>query len=237
MSLPKLNVPTYQLVLPSTEKKIKFRPFLVKEQKLLLMAQNSNDKGEMIQAIAQIIENCTFGKVKGSEAYMFDLEYIFLQIRRKSVGDKIDLNVLCEDDGETRVPVQVDFILSFWDSNNDDNHTNEIQLNKDVKIIMGYPTLETADRLKEDIEKDESLFTGIKHSIFQIIDGDTIYNRVDMEDKELDEFVESMSQKNLNDILEFFKTMPKLTHTIKFTNPKTKKKNKVTVEGIENFFI
>ncbi|OUX54425.1 MAG: hypothetical protein CBE47_00920 [Pelagibacteraceae bacterium TMED287] len=235
MSLPKLNVPTYQLVLPSTEKKIKFRPFLVKEQKLLLMAQNSNDKGEMIQAIAQIIENCTFGKVKGSEAYMFDLEYIFLQIRRKSVGDKIDLNVLCEDDGETRVPVQVD--LKDVEVQVDDNHTNEIQLNKDVKIIMGYPTLETADRLKEDIEKDESLFTGIKHSIFQIIDGDTIYNRVDMEDKELDEFVESMSQKNLNDILEFFKTMPKLTHTIKFTNPKTKKKNKVTVEGIENFFI
>ena len=235
MSLPKLNVPTYQLVLPSTEKKIKFRPFLVKEQKLLLMAQNSNDKGEMIQAIAQIIENCTFGKVKGSEAYMFDLEYIFLQIRRKSVGDKIDLNVLCEDDGETRVPVQVD--LKDVEVQVDDNHTNEIQLNKNVKIIMGYPTLETADRLKEDIEKDESLFTGIKHSIFQIIDGDTIYNRVDMEDKELDEFVESMSQKNLNDILEFFKTMPKLTHTIKFTNPKTKKKNKVTVEGIENFFI
>ena len=235
MSLPKLNVPTYQLVLPSTEKKIKFRPFLVKEQKLLLMAQNSNDKGEMIQAIAQIIENCTFGKVKGSEAYMFDLEYIFLQIRRKSVGDKIDLNVLCEDDGETRVPVQVD--LKDVEVQVDDNHTNEIQLNKDVKIIMGYPTLETADRLKEDIEKDESLFTGIKHSIFQIIDGDTIYNRVDMEDKELDEFVESMSQKNLNDILEFFKTMPKLTHTIKFTNPKTKKKNTVTVEGIENFFI
>ncbi len=235
MSLPKLNVPTYQLVLPSTEKKIKFRPFLVKEQKLLLMAQNSNDKNEMIEAIAQIIENCTFGKVKGSEAYMFDLEYIFLQIRRKSVGDKIDLNVLCEDDGETRVPVEVN--LKDVEVQVGDNHTNEIQLNKDVKIIMGYPTLETASQLKEDIEKDESLFTGIKHSIFQIIDGDTIYNKVDMEDKELDEFVESMSQKNLNDILEFFKTMPKLTHTIKFTNPKTKKKNKVTVEGIENFFI
>ena len=234
MSLPKLNTPTYQLVLPSTEKKIKFRPFLVKEQKLLLMAQNSNDKSEMIQAIAQIIENCTFGKVKGSEAYMFDLEYIFLQIRRKSVGDKIDLNVLCEDDGETRVPVQVN--LKDVEVQVDDNHTNEIQLNKDVKIIMGYPTLETADRLKEDIEKNESLFTGIKHSIFQIIDGDTIYNKVDMEDKELDEFVESMSQKNLNDILDFFKTMPKLAHTIKFTNPKTKKKNKVTVEGIEKFF-
>ena len=235
MSLPKLNTPTYQLVLPSTEKKIKFRPFLVKEQKLLLMAQNSNDKNEMIEAIAQIIENCTFGKVKGSEAYMFDLEYIFLQIRRKSVGDKIDLNVLCEDDGETRVPVEVN--LKDVEVQVGDNHTNEIQLNKDVKIIMGYPTLETADRLKEDIEKDESLFTGIKHSIFQIIDGDTIYNKVDMEDKELDEFVESMSQKNLNDILDFFKTMPKLAHTIKFTNPKTKKKNKVTVEGIENFFI
>lgn len=234
MSLPKLNTPTYQLVLPSTEKKIKFRPFLVKEQKLLLMAQNSNDKSEMIQAIAQIIENCTFGKVKGSEAYMFDLEYIFLQIRRKSVGDKIDLNVLCEDDGETRVPVEVN--LKDVEVQVGDNHTNEIQLNKDVKIIMGYPTLETAGQLKEDIKKDESLFTGIKHSIFQIIDGDTIYNKVDMEDKELDEFVESMSQKNLNDILDFFKTMPKLAHTIKFTNPKTKKKNKVTVEGIENFF-
>jgi len=235
MSLPKLNTPTYQLVLPSTEKKIKFRPFLVKEQKLLLMAQNSNDKNEMIQSIAQIIENCTFGKVKGSEAYMFDLEYIFLQIRRKSVGDKIELNVLCEDDGETRVPVEVN--LKDVEVQVGDNHTNEIQLNKDVKIIMGYPTLETASQLKEDIEKDESLFTGIKHSIFQIIDGDTIYNRVDMEDKELDEFVESMSQKNLNDILDFFKTMPKLAHTIKFTNPKTKKKNTVTVEGIENFFI
>ena len=235
MSLPKLNTPTYQLVLPSTEKKIKFRPFLVKEQKLLLMAQNSNDKNEMIQSIAQIIENCTFGKVKGSEAYMFDLEYIFLQIRRKSVGDKIELNVLCEDDGETRVPVEVN--LKDVEVQVGDNHTNEIQLNKDVKIIMGYPTLETASQLKEDIEKDESLFTGIKHSIFQIIDGDTIYNRVDMEDKELDEFVESMSQKNLNDILDFFKTMPKLAHTIKFTNPKTKKKNKVTVEGIESFFI
>ena len=234
MSLPKLNTPTYQLVLPSTEKKIKYRPFLVKEQKLLLMAQNSNDKNEMIEAIAQIIENCTFGKVKGSEAYMFDLEYIFLQIRRKSVGDKIDLNVLCEDDGETRVPVEVN--LKDVEVQVGDNHTNEIQLNKDVKIIMGYPTLETASQLKEDIEKDESLFTGIKHSIFQIIDGDTIYNKVDMEDKELDEFVESMSQKNLNDILDFFKTMPKLAHTIKFTNPKTKKKNKVTVEGIENFF-
>jgi len=235
MSLPKLNTPTYQLVLPSTEKKIKFRPFLVKEQKLLLMAQNSNDKNEMIEAIAQIIENCTFGKVKGSEAYMFDLEYIFLQIRRKSVGDKIELNVLCEDDGETRVPVEVN--LKDVEVQVGDNHTNEIQLNKDVKIIMGYPTLETASQLKEDIEKDESLFTGIKHSIFQIIDGDTIYNKVDMEDKELDEFVESMSQKNLNDILDFFKTMPKLAHTIKFTNPKTKKKNTVTVEGIENFFI
>ena len=159
---------------------------------------------------------------KGSEAYMFDLEYIFLQIRRKSVGDKIDLNVLCEDDGETRVPVEVN--LKDVEVQVGDNHTNEIQLNKDVKIIMGYPTLETASQLKEDIEKDESLFTGIKHSIFQIIDGDTIYNKVDMEDKELDEFVESMSQKNLNDILDFFKTMPKLAHTIKFTNPKTKKK-------------
>ena len=235
MSLPKLNTPTYQLVLPSTEKKIKFRPFLVKEQKLLLMAQNSNDKNEMIEAIAQIIENCTFGKVKGSEAYMFDLEYIFLQIRRKSVGDKIDLNVLCEDDGETRVPVEIN--LKDVEVQVSDNHTNEIKLNKNIKIIMAYPTLETANKLKNDLENEESTFNVIKHSIFQIIDGDTIYNRVDMEDEDLGEFIESMSQKNLDDILEFFKTMPKLSHTIKFTNPKTKKENTTVVEGIENFFI
>jgi len=166
---------------------------------------------------------------------MFDLEYIFLQIRRKSVGDKIDLNVLCEDDGETRVPVEVN--LKDVEVQVNENHTNEIKLNKNIKIIMAYPTLETADKLKNDLENEESTFNVIKHSIFQIIDGDTIYNRVDMEDEDLGEFIESMSQKNLDDILEFFKTMPKLSHTIKFTNPKTKKENTTVVEGIENFFI
>ena len=235
MSLPKLNTPTYQLVLPSTEKKIKFRPFLVKEQKLLLMALESGKPEEMLTAVKDIVKSCTFESINPEDYPLFDLEYIFLQIRRKSVGDKIDLNVLCEDDGETRVPVEVN--LKDVEVQVNENHTNEIKLNKNIKIIMAYPTLETADKLKNDLENEESTFNVIKHSIFQIIDGDTIYNRVDMEDEDLGEFIESMSQKNLDDILEFFKTMPKLSHTIKFTNPKTKKENTTVVEGIENFFI
>jgi len=234
MGLPKLNTPTYDLVLPSTEETIKFRPFLVKEQKLLLMAQSSKNKKEMLDAIAQIMNNCTFGKINAQEAFVFDVEYVFLQIRRKSVGDKVTLNLLCEDDGITRVPTEID--LGKIAIEVGENHTNEIILNDDVKMIMGYPKIHTMDKINLDKSADETSLDIISHCVYQIIDGDKVYEMSDISSEELTEFIESMNQKNLEDILTFFNTMPKLRHEIKVINPNTNVENTINIEGIDSFF-
>ena len=229
MGLPKLNTPTYELVLPSTEETIKYRPFLVKEQKLLLLAQESKNKKEMLDAISQIIENCTFGKINGKESYVFDVEYVFLQIRRKSIGDKITLNVLCEDDGTTRVPTEID--LSDIKVEVGENHTNKIQLTDDVQLIMTYPRIYTIDSINSDNSYDI-----VVKCVQQIIEGDKIHEKVDMNDKDLVDFIESMSTDNLNDVLKFFDTMPKIKHQIKVINPNTNVENTINMEGIESFF-
>ena len=229
MGLPKLNTPTYELVLPSTEETIKFRPFLVKEQKLLLMAQTSKNKKEMLDAISQIIENCTFGKINSKEAYIFDVEYVFLQIRRKSIGDKITLNLLCNDDGITRVPTEID--LNDVKVEIGDNHTNKIQLTDDVQLIMTYPRIYTIDSINSDNSYDI-----VVKCVQQIIEGDKIHEKVDMNDKDLVDFIESMSTDNLNDVLKFFDTMPKIKHEIKVINPNTNVENTINMEGIESFF-
>jgi len=229
MGLPKLNTPTYELVLPSTEETIKYRPFLVKEQKLLLLAQESKNKKEMLDAISQIIENCTFGTINGKESYVFDVEYVFLQIRRKSIGDKITLNVLCEDDGTTRVPTEID--LSDIKVEVGENHTNKIQLTDDIQLIMSYPKIYTIDSINSDNSYDI-----VVKCVQQIIEGDKIHEKVDMNDKDLVDFIESMSTDNLNDVLKFFDTMPKIKHEIKVINPNTNVENTINMEGIESFF-
>ena len=229
MGLPKLNTPTYELVLPSTEEKIKYRPFLVKEQKLLLLAQESENKKEMLDAISQIIENCTFGKINSKEAYVFDVEYVFLQIRRKSIGDKITLNLLCDDDGTTRVPTEID--LNDVKVEIGDNHTNKIQLTDDVQLIMTYPRIYTIDSINSDNSYDI-----VVKCVHQITEGDKIYERVDMSDEDLIEFIESMNTDNLNSVLDFFDTMPKIKHQIKVINPNTNVENTINMEGIESFF-
>lgn len=229
MGLPKLNTPTYELVLPSTEETIKYRPFLVKEQKLLLLAQESKNKKEMLDAISQIIENCTFGKINGKESYVFDVEYVFLQIRRKSIGDKITLNVLCEDDGTTRVPTEID--LSDIKVEIGENHTNKIQLTDDIQLIMSYPKIYTIDSINSDNSYDI-----VVKCVQQIIEGDKIHEKVDMNDKDLVDFIESMSTDNLNDVLKFFDTMPKIKHQINVINPNTNVENTINMEGIESFF-
>ena len=229
MGLPKLNTPTYELVLPSTEETIKYRPFLVKEQKLLLLAQESKNKKEMLDAISQIIENCTFGTINGKESYVFDVEYVFLQIRRKSIGDKITLNVLCEDDGTTRVPTEID--LSDIKVEIGENHTNKIQLTDDIQLIMSYPKIYTIDSINSDNSYDI-----VVKCVQQIIEGDKIHEKVDMNDKDLVDFIESMSTDNLNDVLKFFDTMPKIKHEIKVINPNTNVENTINMEGIESFF-
>ena len=229
MGLPKLNTPTYELVLPSTEETIKYRPFLVKEQKLLLLAQESENKKEMLDAISQIIENCTFGKINSKEAYVFDVEYVFLQIRRKSIGDKITLNLLCDDDGTTRVPTEID--LNDVKVEIGDNHTNKIQLTDDVQLIMTYPRIYTIDSINSDNSYDI-----VVKCVQQIIEGDKIHEKVDLNDKAFVDFIESMSTDNLNDVLKFFDTMPKIKHQIKVINPNTNVENTINMEGIESFF-
>jgi len=229
MGLPKLNTPTYELVLPSTEETIKYRPFLVKEQKLLLLAQESENKKDMLDAISQIIENCTFGKINSKEAYVFDVEYVFLQIRRKSIGDKITLNLLCDDDGTTRVPTEID--LNDVKVEIGDNHTNKIQLTDDVQLIMTYPRIYTIDSINSDNSYDI-----VVKCVHQITEGDKIYERVDMSDEDLIEFIESMNTDNLNSVLDFFDTMPKIKHQIKVINPNTNVENTINMEGIESFF-
>ena len=229
MGLPKLNTPTYELVLPSTEEKIKYRPFLVKEQKLLLIAQESKDKKQLLNALSIIMNNCTFGKINVQESYVFDVEYVFLQLRRKSVGDKVTLNLLCDDDGTTRVPTEID--LNDVKVEIGDNHTNKIQLTDDVQLIMTYPRIYTIDSINSDNSYDI-----VVKCVHQITEGDKIYERVDMSDEDLIEFIESMNTDNLNSVLDFFDTMPKIKHQIKVINPNTNVENTINMEGIESFF-
>ena len=233
MALPKLNAPTYELELPSTGEKIKYRPFLVKEQKNLMLAVESEEDSQIKNAIAELISACTFEKIKPFEIPMFDIEYMFLRLRGKSVGEKVKVNVLCPDDNETRVDVNID--LEKVGVQLEEKHTNEINITDDIKIIMRYPTLNDMDQFKEKQEVEQT-FDVMKRCIAEIHDGETIHLRIDISENELDEFVESLTTNSFEQMQEFFKTMPKVLHVATVKNPKTKKKNKVIIEGIQSFF-
>ena len=234
MALPKLNSLTYELNLPSTDGKLKYRPFLVKEQKALMIAQESDDEKLMETTFAQIINDCVLDDVDPYAMPMFDIEYIFLKIRGKSVGEKVKLNVLCPDDEETYVDVEID--LEEVDVQMDENHTNIVQITDDISMIMKYPCLKDMSGFTLNTGT-ENLFSLIKKCIHEIHDGDTVHNKVDMSEKELDEFIDSMSTENFEGLSNFFETMPKLRHVIKTKNPKTKKKVEITIEGIQSFFV
>ena len=233
MALPQLNTATYELKLPSTGKTIKYRPFLVKEQKILMLAQESEDDKQVERAFADIISSCTFEKLNPYKMPLFDIEYIFLRLRGKSVGDKVPLNVLCPDDEKTRVDVEIN--LEDVGVLTSDDHTNEIELTKDIKIIMKYPTLSDMTGFSDKGEV-LSIFEMIKNCIQEIHSGDEIYNSVDISTKELDEFIGNMSTQNFEEVSKFFETMPKLQHIIKVKNPKTKKTGEVRIEGMQSFF-
>jgi len=233
MSLPQLNTATYELKLPSTGKTIKYRPFLVKEQKILMLAQETENEKEIEKAFADIISSCTFDKLSPYKMPLFDIEYIFLRLRGKSVGEKVTLNVLCPDDKETRVDVEIN--LEDVGVITNDDHTNEVELTEDIKIIMKYPTLSDMAGFGEKGEV-LSIFEMIKNCIYEIHSGEEIYNRVDVSSEELDEFIGNMSTQNFNELNKFFDTMPKLQHVIKVKNPKTKKTGEVTLVGLHDFF-
>ena len=231
MALPKLNTPTYELDLPSTGEKIKFRPFLVKEQKLLLIAQESEDDKQIMETMQKLVGSCTFGKIDAIVSPLFDIEYVFLKLRSKSVGSKIKVNILCPDDEETQVPVDID--LDEVECQMTEDHTNVIKITDKVKMVMGYPQLLHLHNLKE--MKAADTFKLVSKCVNEIHDGDTIHNRVDIKDKELEEFVDQMDTKQLQRIMDFFETMPKIRHVVSVTNPNTKVTSDVSIEGMNNF--
>ena len=234
MALPKLNTITYELNLPSTGEKIEYRPFLVKEQKALLIAQESDDAKQIEKAFAQIINDCVVDNIDPYNMPMFDIEYVFLRIRGKSVGETVKLKVLCPDDEKTRVDVEVN--LEEVDVQMSVEHTNIIELTKDISMVMKYPCLKDMTGFDEDGDIT-NIFEMIKRCVHEVHDGETVYNKIDMSESELDEFIDSMSTENFEKITNFFDTMPKLIHVIEVKNPKTKKKSEIPIEGLQSFFV
>jgi len=236
MALPMINVPTYELVVPSTDEKVKYRPFLVKEEKILLMAMESGENTDLLQAVKDIVSQCTFGKLKLGDMPMFDVEYIFLQIRSKAVGEVSTLRILCQDDGETYAKVEVD--LTKIEVQVDDTHTNKIELSDEMGVIMKYPTIDSfADNGIEEM-KPSNMIDVIVTCISQIYDkkGEEVYDSKDSTKEELIEFVEQMNTEQFKDVQKFFDTMPKLKHEVTVKNPKTKVKSKVVLSGLSDFF-
>ncbi len=234
MALPKLNTVTYELTLPSTGKQVEYRPFLVKEQKALMIAQESGEDKQIEKAFAQIINNCVLDDIDPYALPMFDVEYVFLRIRGKSVGEKVKLSLLCPDDEKTRVDVEIN--LEEVDVQMSVDHNNTIELSDGISMVMKYPCL--GDMTGFDAEGEvKSLFEMIKRCVHEIHHGETIYNKVDISDKELDEFIGSMTSDNFEQVTNFFNTMPKLIHVVEVKNPKTKKKSEIPIEGLQSFFV
>ena len=237
MALPKLEHPTYELEIPSTGKKIKYRPFVVKEEKVLLLALQSDDAESIQDAVRNLLTACIQTRgVKIDELATFDLEYIFLQIRAASVGEMIEMQVTCLDDGETRVTTQIN--LHNVKVIKPEGHTNKIMLDDKVGVIMKYPGF---DRFVEGsiIEKNvtsDDVFEILADSIDQMFDADTVYDSSTTTRKEKIEFVEKFTNEQFEKIQKFFETAPKLSHTFSVVNPKTGEKSEYTIEGLQSFF-
>ena len=233
MALPVLNTQTFELNIPSTDEKIKYRPFLVKEEKILLQAQEG-DGDEVTNAILQIVDNCTFGKVQVDKLPSFDIEYIFLNIRSKSVGEKVNLNLAFPGDEKVKVPTEVDLTKVIVEM--DDDHNNVVELTDTVKVIMKYPTVKTFQGL--DLTKFTATDTInlTANCIHQIINGVETHEAADLSKKEIEEFLENLTQAQFTSIQKFFASMPKLTMNVKITHPKTKKKGTVKLQGLRSFF-
>ena len=231
--LPKLDTPTYRLTLPSTGGEIEYRPFLVKEQKLLMMAQESEDDEQIVNAVTSLVKTCTFDKVDADDSPMFDIEYIFLQIRGKSVGEKIQLQLICPDDEETTVDTEVD--INDISVQMIDEHTNEVQITDTVKLFLKYPVLKDMKGLMTDVNEMEQIFSILTKCVHEIHYDEQIFSRIDMSEKDLDEFIDQLTTNQFEGISNFFDTMPKLRHVIPITNPKTNVKSEVVVEGLASF--
>jgi len=236
MPLPKLVVPEYELELPSTRETVKYRPFLVKEEKLLLTAMQLGEEKDMMNAVKTIIKNCTNLKGRVEELSTFDIEYVFLRIRSKSVGEVSRVMVTCPDDGETQVEVDID--LEQINVVFPEGHKTKIELTDDVGVIMKYPSLDMFIKMNfvgEDITVD-NMFELSVSCMSQIYEGEEVYDCRSYTKKEVMEFLEGLKSDQFQKVQEFFTTMPKLEHEIEVENPKTNVKSTVKLEGLGSFF-
>jgi hypothetical protein len=240
MPLPKINTPTYELVLPSSGKKLKYRPFLVREEKILIMALETEDSKQITQAVVDILSSCILSKgVKLDNLATFDIEYLFLNVRSKSVGEQVELNVTCPDDNVTSVPVSIDIDSIKVKKNK--NHKNIIKLDDSLSLKLRYPSMKQfVDTNFEAAEETNSEVNSTLDMIISCID--SIYNEEEswpaseQTKKELEDFIDQLNTKQFKLIEEFFETMPKLTHSIKIKNPKTNVESTVILEGLASFF-
>ena len=238
MPLPKINTPTYELVLPSSGKKIKYRPFLVREEKILIMALETEDQKQITRAVIDILSSCIITKgIKLDKLATFDIEYLFLNIRSKSVGETIEINITCPDDNKTKVTMDVD--IDSIKIKKDKKHKNIIKLNDTLSIKMKYPSMEQfIDKNFETPteEKSENVFNMIISCIDTIFNEEENWPASESTKKELEEFLDQLNTKQFKMIEDFFATMPKLTHTLKVKNPKTNVESTVKLEGLASFF-
>ena len=238
MPLPKISTPTYELELPSTEETIQYRPFLVKEEKLLVIALESEDTKQITNAIKTVIKNCIITKnIKVETLPTFDIEFLFLNIRGKSVGEELEVNIICPDDNETQVPVKI--VLDDIKVQKNETHEKKIKIDDSVMMEMKYPSLDQFIKNNFDFEGGNAMdqsFDLIASCIDKIYTADEVWVTSDVTKKEVTEFLDSMNSSQFKDIEKFFETMPKLSHTIKVKNPKTEVESEVVLEGLASFF-
>ena len=238
MPLPKISTPSYELVIPSTKKKVKFRPFLVKEEKILILAMESQNNKQIANAVKDVISSCiTTRGVKVENLSTFDIEYLFLNIRGKSVGEEVEVTITCPDDGETKVPstINLDEIKVIHDP----EHSNMIKLDDNYTLLMKYPSMEEFIKTNfgsiEGVSVDDT-FKLIASCIDQVYSEEESWASSDCTNKELSDFVEQLNSKQFKEIEHFFETMPKLQHKVMVTNPNTKVESEVVLEGLQSFF-
>ena len=238
MPLPKITTPTYELELPSTQKKVRYRPFLVKEEKVLLIALETEDTKEITNAIRAVIKSCVLTRgIKVETLPTFDIEYLFLNIRGKSVGETIEVNLICPDDGVTEVKKNIP--IDDIKIQRTDGHTNQIKLDDNIMMEMKYPSLDQFIKNNFDFTEGNQMdqsFELIGSCIDKIYTEEEVWSSSDCTKKELTEFLESMNSSQFKEIENFFESMPKLSHTIKVKNPNTEKESDVVLEGLASFF-
>jgi len=240
MPLPTIATPTYELELPSLKKKIQYRPFLVKEEKLLVLALESEDNKQITTAIKTVLKACIKTRgIKVETLPTFDIEYLFLNIRAKSVGEEVEVNIVAPDDGVTNIPITID--IDQIKVKVSDDHNKQIKLDDELMMEMKYPSLE--EFIKNNFDLDSESEVGIDKSfeliascIDKIYSEDEVWSTADVSKKEVIEFLEQMNSSQFKQIEKFFETMPKLSHTLKVKNPKTKVESEVVLEGLNSFF-